>query len=124
MAYEVPGQMIPLDSGTTAIAQFLAVSFDATGVVLPASTADVNFAGVAQNPNDSTTAGEAINVMLNGVSKIVAAGSTMAAGDAFAVAADGHAIPVAGNATQKGIILEGSSGSTGRILTALIAPIA
>ena len=124
MAYEIPGQLGPLDSGSTAVVQFLAVRFDATGVVLQASTADIRFIGVAQTGNDSTTAGESITVMLNGVTKIVAAGSTMAEGDAFAVAADGHAIPIAGNATQKGVILEGSSGSTGRILTALLGPIA
>ena len=124
MAFEIPGQMVPLDAGSTAVTQFFGVSFDATGVILPGSTADANVIGIAQNGNDSTTAGQSINVMINGISKVYAAGSTMAAGDGFAFAADGHAIPLAGNATQKGVILEGSSGSTGRILTALIGQIA
>ena len=124
MAYEVPGQMISLDSGSTAVGQFLAVGLDASGVILAASTADTKFIGIAQNGNDSTTAGEAINVMINGVSKLVATGTTMSSGDAFAVAATGKAIPLAGNATQKGVIVAGTSGSADRVLTVLINPLA
>lgn len=124
MAYEIPGQTITLVSGSTAVGQFLAVGVDASGVILAASTADTKFVGIAQNGNDSTTAGEAINVMINGVSKLVATGTTMSAGDAFAVAATGKAIPLAGNATQKGVIIAGTSGTANRVLTVLINPLA
>lgn len=124
MAFEVPGQMVSLDSGSTAVAQFYGASVDATGVILPATTADVKVIGIAQSGNDSTTAGEAINVMINGVSKVVAVASTLAAGDAFGLNAAGQAIVLAGNATQKGVIVEGTSGATGRVLTAVINPIA
>lgn len=124
MAYEVPGQTISLDSGSTAITQFVGVSFNATGVILAASTADTNVIGIAQTGNDSTTAGEAINVMIGGISKLKAAASTMAAGDAFGLNASGLAIPLAGNATQKGVVVEGTSGAAGRVLSVLFAPIA
>lgn len=119
MAYEIPGQMIPLDSGSTAVGQFLGVSIDATGVILPASTADSSVMGIAQTGNDSTTAGESINVMLNGVSKLYCAASTMAAGDPFALSAAGQGIPVAGSALKQGVVLDGSSGSAVRLLTVL-----
>ena len=124
MAYEIPGQMIPLDSGSTAVAQFYAVGLSTAGVILTASTADVQFIGIAQNGNDSTTVGESINVMINGVSKLHAASNTLTAGDAFGVNAAGVAIPLAGNATQKGIVVAGTSAAADRVISVLIMPIA
>ena len=54
MAYTIPGQMIPLDSGSTAVVQFAAVSVDATGVILPGSTADPNVIGEGTAAVEST----------------------------------------------------------------------
>jgi hypothetical protein len=118
MAYEIPGQLITLPASTNmSTYQFRFVTANASkqaalnGDGLPSM-------GVLQNK--PTAAGDAATIMINGVSKVAALASTLAAGDLVASSSVGLAVvPAAGDYTL-GRVLEGSSGGTGRILTVLL----
>ena len=116
MAYEIPGQMITLPSGSTLLAarQFTFVSVNTSGqAVSPVDGASV--IGVLQNK--PTAVGQGASIMISGVSKIVAAGSTLASGDLCATSTAGRATARGGGEYAIGRIIAGSSGSTGRVLT-------
>lgn len=117
MAYEIPGQLITLPASTNLSAyQFRFVTATAAGEA--ALNGDGLAAiGVLQNkPGD----GEAATIMVSGVSKVKAAASTAAAGDLIASSSVGLAVvPAAGDYTL-GRVLQGTSGSTGRVFTVLL----
>jgi hypothetical protein len=120
MAYEIPGQLITLPAGSTTLAQFTFVTVNSSGfAVLPAAGASI--AGVLQNV--PTLVGEAATVMVSGVSKVVAPGSTVKVGDVVAASSVGFAAALAGGDYAVGRVVSGSSGSTGRYLTVLLSPI-
>ena len=121
MAYEIPGQMITLPASADLSAkQFTFVTVNASGqVASPADGASV--IGVLQNK--PTAAGQGASVMINGVSKVKAAGSTLAAGDLCATSTSGRATTVGAGEYSIGRIIAGSSGSTDRILTVNLEPI-
>ena len=120
MAYEIPGQLITLPAGSTSLAQFTFVTVSSSGAaVLPAAGASI--AGVLQNAPQY--ANEAATVMVSGVSKVVAPGSTVSVGDLVAASSVGRAVALGAGAYAVGRVIEGSSGSTGRYLTVLLSPI-
>lgn len=120
MAYEIPGKSISLEASTDLSAyQFHFVTTDANGqAALPANGASV--LGVLQN---KPTAGEAASIVIDGVSKVIAAGSTVSAGDLVQASSVGRAIALGAGGYAVGRVLYGSSGSTGRVLTVALQPI-
>lgn len=117
MAYEIPGEIVgTLAAGADLSSdQFKAVVVSGTGVVLPNSTGPVNAFGVLQN---APASGNAATVMRSGVSKVAFAQSTLAAGDAFGFSTAGLGIAVDSTAAPRaGVIIEGSSGAAGRLLS-------
>lgn len=121
MAYEIPGKMITLQASTDLSAhQYKFVIASGDRAALPGSTAGISVLGVLQNkPSDD----QAASVMIDGVSKVKAAGSTLAAGDLCQASSAGFAEPVTSGAYVVGRIISGSSGSTGRILTVALQTI-
>lgn len=122
MAYEIPGDPVitfPASTGVVGL-QFRFVTIDGTGkATLPAAGAAV--VGVMQTK--PAAAGDAVSVMVSGISKVEAAGSTVSNGDLVAASSIGRvAAPGAGGYTV-GRVVGGSSGSTGRLLSVLLQPI-
>lgn len=119
MAYEIPGELITLEASTgLSDKQFRFVVATAGKATLAGNGVPV--LGVLQN---KPAAGEGATVMINGVSKVVAHGSTLAAGDLIASSSVGMVAAAAAGEYTVGRILFGSSGSTGRILTVNLEPI-
>jgi len=123
MAYEIPGRTITLEASTDLSAyQFRFVGVDSAGKAALAitSTGDADVLGILQN---KPTAGQAASIMIDGVSKIVAAGSTMSAGDLVTNSTAGLAAVHSAGDMIRGRVLFGSSGSTGRVLTMVLQDI-
>lgn len=118
MAYEIPGQLITVPASTDLSAsQYRFVTVNGSGqAALPANGASI--AGVLQNK--PTVGGQAATIMINGVSKVKAAGSTVAAGDIVSASSVGFAVALSAGDYAVGRVLAGSSGSTGRVLTVLL----
>ena len=127
MAYAIPGQMITLPASTTVLSttavdyQFRCVTVNASGQATFASVLGQSIVGVMQNK--PTVSGEACSIMINGVTKVQAAGSTVSAGQLVASSTLGMVQATTSSVYVIGRILSGSSGSTGRILTMAIEPI-
>lgn len=121
MAYEIPGQLITLPASTGVLNKpFIFVTVNSSGqAALPAAGASV--AGVTQMA--ATVVNQAVTVMVSGVSKVIAPGSTVALGDVVAASSVGRAVALSGGAYAVGRVIEGTSGSTGRYLTVLLSPI-
>ena len=120
MSWESPGKLITLAAGADlSTSQFTFVSVDANGAAVAASTGGSAF-GVLQN---KPTLGQAASIMVNGVSKMIVAGSTLSAGDVVGVGANARPAPLAAGNYAVGRVVFGSSGSTGRILSVSIEPI-
>lgn len=122
MAYEIPGKMITLPAGADlSSSQYLFVTADTSGnAVLPGSTEGVSILGVLQN---KPTSGQAASVMIDGVSKVRAISSTVAAGDIIAASSAGYAVATVTGDNAVGHILAGTSGGLDRVLTVHITPI-
>lgn len=120
MAYEIPGKMITLQASTDLSSyQYRFVTVDANGRAALAGNG-VSILGVLQNkPSDD----QAASIMIDGVSKVKAAGSTVAAGDLVTSSSVGLAAAAAGGEYVVGRVLLGSSGSTGRMLTVALSPV-
>lgn len=121
MAWEVPGRTITLPASVNlSTYQFCFVTADANGnAALPAGST-VSVMGVLQNKPSSN---EAATIMIDGVSKVKAAGGTVAAGDLIASNSSGRAAAAGAGDHVVGRVLGGSSGSTDRVLTVMIQPV-
>lgn len=120
MAHEIPDLVVTLEASTDLSArQFHAVVINSAGMAaLPA--VGVPIYGVLQN---KPIEGEAGTVMVSGITKMFAAGSTLAVGDLVAASSRGRAIPAGAGNYAIGQVVFGSSGSTGRILSVALLPI-
>ena len=118
MGYEIPGQMITLPASTNMSSdQYKFVTVNGSGQAALAGDGAA-IIGVLQNKPTAGT--QAASIMINGVSKVKAAASTVAEGDLIASSSVGLAVaPGAGDYTV-GRVIDGSSGSAGRILTVLL----
>jgi len=120
VAYEIPGRTITLEAAADLSAsQFHFVGVNSAGkaalAILSTGTGDV--LGILQN---KPIAGQAASIMIDGVSKVVSQGSTLAAGDLVGNSTSAKANVVAAGDMIRGTILYGSSGSTGRVLTMVL----
>lgn len=113
MAYQVPGFRINIISGadlTTKKFRFVKVNADAKAVL---AGADENAVGVLQ---DEAVLGEATNIMVSGITKVVAGGA-VTAGSNISSDANGEAV-TAGAGAILGIALE--SAGAGEMCTLLL----
>lgn len=123
MAYEIPGRTITLAASTDLSAgqfHFVGVASDGRAELAILSTGDGNVLGILQN---KPTEDQAASIMIDGVSKIVAQGSTLSAGDLVGNSTSAKANVVASGDMIRGRIIYGSSGSTGRVLTMVLQDI-
>ncbi|MDX2466302.1 MAG: hypothetical protein QNL12_03240 [Acidimicrobiia bacterium] len=117
MAFEIPGEIVGTQAAGADLSsdQFKGVVLSGATIVLPNSTGPISAFGVLQN---GPASGNACTVMRSGVSKVAFAASTLAAGDAFGFSTAGMGIAVDSTAAPRaGVIVEGSSGSAGRLLS-------
>jgi hypothetical protein len=126
MAVEFPGQMVTHPASTAVLSttsvnwQYRFVQLDANGELI-APTTEGHVIGVLQNK--PTYDGEAGTVMINGITKVQAAGSTIATGDPVGASTNGMAAAPSTDFLSRGRVVRGSSGSTGRILSVQLAAI-
>lgn len=117
MAYEIPGMCITLPQGGDLTSnQFKFVKLNSSGqVVVIAANTDKPI-GIQQDIPNSSTTGEAVTVMLYGVSK-VQGDADLARGNQIGTSADGQAAAYApGTDTTKyvvGEVLEDNSAAAG-----------
>lgn len=120
MAYEIPGHSITLEASTDLRNhQYKFVVANGDGTVALAGDG-VAVTGVLQNKPNT---GQAASIMVDGVSKVKAHGSTVAAGDVIASSTVGMVSALGSGDYAVGRVIGGSSGSTGRVLTVLLQPI-
>lgn len=120
MAIEIPGQMITLPAAVDLSGrQFTFVTVSSTGGAAT-PTAGASVIGVLQN---KPTSGQAATVMINGVSKVTSAASTIAVGDVIATTTAGQPAALTSGDYAVGRIVSGSSGGAGRVLSVNIEPI-
>jgi hypothetical protein len=120
MAYEIPGHSITLEASTDLSAyqyRFVVSNGDNTCTLAGNGVA---VTGVLQN---KPKAGQAASIVVDGVSKVKAHGSTVSAGDVIASSTVGMVSALGAGDYAVGRVLHGSSGSTGRVLTVLLQPI-
>lgn len=121
MAHEIPDLVVTLEASTDLSArQFHAVVVNSAGMAALPGAAGLPIYGVLQN---KPIEGEAGTVMNSGITKMFAAGSTLAVGDLVAASSIGRAIVPGAGAYAIGRVVFGSSGSTGRILSVALMPI-
>lgn len=122
MAYE-SNLILTTLPGTTGISQYQAVIVNSAGrAAKPSSTAGIAVLGVAQVA--STATDNAVTIALPGsVTKILAASSTLAAGDQFQCSSAGRAEPLTAGAYSMGYVVSGSSGGADRVITVALSPI-
>jgi len=125
VAYSESQPVVSLTAGSTFAVTDLYkfVEVNSSGhVVIGASTAATNVVGTLLSPT-GTTAGagvEAVSVgLLSGIGKVYMAGSTIAAGGTIGPSSAGFGAAPSTDGLQVGIVIEGSSGTTGRIASVL-----
>lgn len=120
MAYEIPGKLITLQASTDlSDDQFKFVTANGSGLAALAGDG-VSVLGVLQNkPGDD----KAATIMIDGVSKVLAHGSTVSAGDIIACSTAGMVKALEVGDYAVGRVISGSSGSTGRVLTVVLQTI-
>jgi hypothetical protein len=116
MAYDNPDEFITLPA-TTGLVQYQFVTVNSAGkAARPAAGARVLGVLVSSGTNGSTEDRYA-TIQLTGVSKAIAKGSTLGVGDTVSASSIGYAKPSTSGGYVIGLVLEGSSGSTGRIIS-------
>lgn len=117
MAYEIPGFSFTVPASTGVVGtQFRFVDLNASGqAVFTAGSA----IGVMTNKPDAENV--AATIVNDGIVKVEAAGSTVGEGELVTSDSSGRVSGTAGTtANALGTCVDGSSGSTGRILSVLL----
>lgn len=125
MAFENLNGMTPFSvDATTGLLQYQAVAIGANGAVAPTDGAAIGGVIRSSGTTASTSTGGVVALYVNGmVAKVLAAGSTMAVGDQCSVSTAGRVTALAAGDYAIGHVVGGSSGSTDRVLSVLLAPI-
>lgn len=109
----------------TDLYKFVELSTASGRVVISASTDAGNVVGtlLSETYSTSTGANETVTVgLLSGIGKVYMGGSTEKAGAPISASSDGFGVTPTTDALQLGIVVEGSSGTTGRIHSVLFNP--
>ena len=118
MAWENHDAIITVPA-TTGLAAFRFVKIDSAGkAAYPA--AGIAPIGVSLVSTTGSTRDVAIPVQIVGVAKVSAPGSTVAKGDIVSASSVGRARALSAGDYAVGYVVDGSSGSTGRILSVLL----
>lgn len=125
MAYTENAKVVSVVAGTTfsSTSVYKFVVLDSNGrVVDPNTTGNVLPFGVLYGRTHSTDADgvEAVPVAIDGIVKIKAAASTLDKGQFIGASTAGLAIAPTTDAYTYGVILDGSSGGAGRVLTVAV----
>lgn len=121
MAYEIPDLLVTLPASTGVLnTQYRFVVVNSAGNAAFPAVGTAIF-GVLQNK--PTVSGDACTIMVSGISKVEAPGSTVAMGDTVSASSVGRAIALGAGHYAVGQVISGSSGSTGRYLTVNLSPI-
>lgn len=117
MAYEIPGFSFTVPASTGVVGtQFRFVDIDSNGELV--FTAGSAIGVLTNKPDAEGVAGTVVN---DGIVKVEAAGSTVAEGDPVTSDSSGRISGTLGTmANTLGTVVDGSSGSTGRILSVLL----
>ena len=126
MAYAVTQPTVSLIAETTFaktdLYKFVQMSTANGRVSIVATTAPVAVVGtlLSQTYSTSTGANETVTVgLLQGIGKVYAAASTLHVGSPISCSSKGFATTLSTNCTRQGMIVEGTSGTTGRIVSVL-----
>jgi len=116
MAWDAADEYITLPA-TTGLRQFQLVTVNSAGkAATPALGARIIGVLVSSGTNSSTE-DVAATIQIAGIAKVLAAGSTLSAGDTYTANASGYARPATSTQYVGGLVVDGSSGSTGRIIS-------
>lgn len=101
--------------------KFVSVNSSGHAVIGPTTGAGQSVIGVLLSRTSTSGAGsEPVTVgLLSGKGPVRMAGSTAHAGNTFAASSNGYGIAPTTNKALLGTVVEGSSGSTGRVVTAV-----
>ena len=118
MAYEnLAGSAAVTMDATTGLAQYRFVVAGASGAAYPTTGAPVAGVLVSSGTTASTASGQYCAVQTMGIAKVEAAGTTMSAGDPVVTDSSGRAAVAGAGDYRIGTVIDGSSGSTGRVLS-------
>lgn len=115
MAFEAAPTLVTLPA-TTGLGQYTLVTVNTAGKIA-APTLGGRFVGVLVDGTTGSTAKKYATVQIGGIAKVKAAGGTLAVGASYSASAAGLAKATTGTAFVGGLVVDGSSGSTGRILS-------
>jgi len=129
MAYSESQPTISLVAETTCsdgdLYKFLAISTDNGRVAIVESTAPARIVGtlLSETYSTSTGADERVTVgLLQGVGRVYMAGSTLSVGGIIGSSTNGFGIAPSTDIVPLGYIVDGQSGTTGRIHSVLFQP--
>ena len=127
MAYEIPGRCITVPA-STGLKQYRLVSLSTAAAtqgraVFPAAGAPVLGSVSYAGTTGSTTKPQYISVQVDGVAKIEAASGTVAAGDLVSASSIGQVKSLGAGDYAVGMVVGGSSGGAGRIVSVQLLPI-
>lgn len=116
MAWDAADEFITLPA-TTGLQQFTLVTVNSAGKIAKPSLGARVLGVLVSSGTNGTATNPVGTVQIVGIAKVLAAGSTLSAGDTYSANASGYAKPTTGSAYVGGFVVDGSSGSTGRIIS-------
>ena len=121
MAREHPVLVIPLPTTSTGLVQFQFASVSTSGNLV-ACTSNLHAVGVLQEGStNSTVPPRSLPVMVSGVSKLKLDTATTVGVGQLVVASTAGALTAAAQDFVAGLIIEGTSGSSNRIVSVLLS---
>ena len=121
MAREHPVLVIPLPTTSTGLVQFQFASVSTSGNLV-ACTSNLHAVGVLQEGStNSTVPPRSLPVMVSGVSKLKLDTQTTVGVGQLVVASTAGALTAAAQDFVAGLIIEGTSGSSNRIVSVLLS---
>lgn len=109
---------------STGLSQFRFVTVNTSGnLAYPAAGAPVIGVLVSSGTTGSTDDRQVGTVQSIGVAKVTAIASTLAVGDTVAASSIGRAVPSSATDYTVGIVVDGSSGGVGRVMSVALIPI-
>jgi len=119
MAYEILGPTFTLPA-STGLEQYQAVGMSGESVAAPSVDSPIVGVIVSSGTTGSTRSGQYVTVQHSGVAIVKATASTLAAGDNVAASTAGRVVAKSTSAPYLGVIVKGSSGSAGRLVSVLL----
>lgn len=123
MAFENLSGMVTVPA-STGISQFRFVTVNTSGnLAYPAAGAAALGVLVSSGTTGSTDDTQVGTVQMHGVASVKATASTLSRGDTVAASSVGFAVPTSAGDYTVGVVVDGTSGGAGRLLTVALLPI-